>query len=103
MATLSAAFTVSSATPDRGLKYRSSSPVCNATTAAFTSETGTYFSVGQIGLFAIIIVASLEFNIFVFLPVGNYIRAGGNDALGSLSVVVAILFHGSLGAHAAIL
>ena len=59
--------------------------------------------VGQIGLVAIIIVASLEFNIFVFLPVGNYIRAGGNDALGSLSVVVAILFHGSLRAHATIL
>ena len=60
-------------------------------------------NVSQIGLFAIIIVAGLEFNIFVFLPVGNYIRAGGNDALGSLSVVVAILFHGSLGEHAAIL
>ena len=58
---------------------------------------------GQIGLFAIVIVASLEFNILVFLPLGNYIRAGGNDALGSLSVVVAILFHGSLGEYAAIL
>ena len=47
---------------------------------------------GQIGLFAIVIVASLEFNILVFLPLGNYIRAGGNDALGGLSVIIAILF-----------